>query len=82
MKRSKLKIHPDDWVSQGTPATPANQPARPAAEVSAEPTKRLTLDLPASLHQAFKVHAATQGHTMVELLRAHIEALTQKGQAS
>ncbi len=45
-------------------ATPGPTTAAPAR------TKRLTLDLPESLHRAIKVSAAQDGVTMAEKLRA------------
>jgi hypothetical protein len=36
-------------------------------------TKRLTIDLPADLHRRFKIRAATDGTSMVDLVRDWIE---------
>jgi len=43
-------------------------------EASDEPTKRLTLDIPESLHRAIKVSCAGRGTKMAEEIRALLEA--------
>lgn len=65
---------PDDWVRTRTqPEAP--QPAQPEpAPTAPGQTKRLTVDLPADLHRALKIHAASQGVQMVELVRQWIRA--------
>ncbi len=57
----------DDWVD--------GRPAR-----TAEPTKRLTIDVPVSLHQRIKVQCTLQGHNMADVLRAILQ--TQFGSES
>lgn len=53
--------------------------AKPAAKaVSHEPTKRLSLDLPASLHKRFKTACSATDRKMVAELQAFIEARTQE----
>jgi hypothetical protein len=47
---------------------------RPAA--AAEPTKRLSLDLPASLHRRFKTACSATGRKMVGEIEAFIEHRT------
>jgi hypothetical protein len=57
----------DDWVktprTETEPITPVSKPE------DGEKTKRLTLDIPESLHRAIKSQAAQAGTTMVEMLR-------------
>lgn len=50
----------DDWV--------ADRPTR-----TTEPTKRLTIDVPVSLHQRIKVQCTLQGQNMADVLRAILE---------
>lgn len=74
---------PDDWVhARATPVTdeptPTTAPAKVEATESVE-LKRLTVDMPAELHRALKLHAAQQGVQMAELVRRWIVAgLEQK----
>ena len=56
----------DQWVTERT--TDAAQPEQPV-----EKMKRLTLDIPESLHQAIKLKAVEQGVTMANMLRALLE---------
>lgn len=44
-----------------------------------EATRRLTLDLPESLHRAMKIKAATTGVTMLEEVRSLLEVHYGKG---
>jgi len=55
------KLDVDAWV-QGREIKP-----------KAEPIKRLTIDLPASLHSRFKTHCAIHGIKMIDILRNFIE---------
>jgi hypothetical protein len=50
---------------------PAAQGGTPDAEPG--PIKRLTLDIPESLHRRLKVCAAREGTTMLQLVQAWIE---------
>lgn len=43
-------------------------------EATDEPTKRLTLDIPESLHRAIKVSCAGRGTKMTEEIRVLLEA--------
>ena len=53
------------------------QGAKPAAKAaSVEPTKRLSLDLPASLHTRFKTACSATNRKMVGELQAFIEQRT------
>ena len=47
------------------------EPVEP--ETKPEKIKRLTLDIPESLHKAIKLKATSEGVTMVELLRELLE---------
>ena len=57
----------DAWVAKA-PATTAEAPATPA-----EPMKRLTIDVPASLHSRIKVQCAQEGQKMADVIRALLE---------
>ena len=56
----------DQWVTERR--TDSTQP-----EQTVEKMKRLTLDIPESLHQAIKLKAVEQGVTMANMLRALLE---------
>jgi len=53
----------DAWVAHRSPT----------ASGPSEPTKRLTLDLPASLHRRIKAQCARDGVAIVAVLRALLE---------
>lgn len=53
----------DDWVQ--TRATESDEPT--------EKMKRLTLDVPESLHRAIKSKAVSEGVTMADMLRELLE---------
>ena len=55
----------DKWVENR--ATPT------AAEEPGEPMKRLTIDVPASLHRRLKVTCAARGSKMADEIRALLE---------
>ena len=57
----------DAWVAKA-PATAVEAPAAPA-----EPMKRLTIDVPASLHSRIKVQCAQEGQKMADVIRALLE---------
>ena len=84
---AELPGEADQWVHSGNDPTPAAAgpvapaPAPPAPAVTApqrEATRRLTLDVPASLHFAMKMRATATGVAMVDeitpLLHAHYAA--------
>lgn len=87
-KRPNLTQRPsttaaDQWVHGGDPAQETTATASPAAAPATspisppparEPTRRLTLDIPERLHRAMKIRAATTGVTMLEEVRALLEA--------
>lgn len=54
----------DEWVEKGKESVPA----KPAEEM-----KRLTLDIPESLHRRIKTGAATRGRKIVEEIREILE---------
>ena len=56
----------DEWV--GTRGETAVTPAAPG-----EPTKRLTIDLPESLHRRVKVGCAMEGTSVASEVRAFLE---------
>ncbi len=64
---------PDEWVS--TDSTSPPQPTKPA-----EKTKRLTIDIPLSLHQRVKSQCALKGENMADVVRELLEK--QFGQES
>ena len=51
-------------------------PAAPVKAAPVEPTKRLSLDLPASVHMRFKTACSATGRKMVSELQAFIEQRT------
>ena len=56
---------PDDWVSDRTG--------------SGEPMKRLTIDIPLSLHQRVKSQCALKGEKMADVVRELLEKRFQAG---
>ena len=54
----------DAWITQGK---------EKGVALSQEKTKRLTLDLPESLHRAIKRQAVDEGVPMVDMLRELLE---------
>lgn len=72
----------DEWVSASEPisepvserplATPPN-PAIPQSSIESVKMKRLTLDIPETLHRSIKLQAVTQSVSMVDLLRTLLE---------
>jgi|GEM_PF-878516 hypothetical protein len=76
---------PDSWVRGGggaAAAAPEPESALPAAAAAAaeaapeasEPMKRLTIDVPASLHRRIKVACALNGVKIADEVRALLEA--------
>lgn len=63
----------EEWVTNREALAEA-EPLLPSAETAKpEKIKRLTLDIPESLHKAIKLKATNEGVTMVELLRELLE---------
>lgn len=58
------------------PASPPPAPAPKPVKEEAEPTKRLSLDLPETMHTRFKTACSATGRKMVGELTAFIEART------
>ena len=82
-ERPSTAADADKWVQGGDPAPAETTPAPAVAQAAAAPapaaiptpapreaTRRLTLDIPDSLHQAMKVRAAMTGVTMLAEVRA------------
>jgi hypothetical protein len=67
----------DGFVARGAEQETAALP-KPAAPPSPEPTKRLTLDLPISLHRKFKKKAVDHDKTMMQFLIEAVEAWTRE----
>lgn len=68
----------DDQIlafEQGGAGHDTQKAAKPTND---EPTKRLSLDLPASLHTRFKTACSATGRKMVGELQAYIEARTRE----
>ena len=76
----------DEWVSASEPASepplaapiaapPESSLAPPTPQTPIEPVKmkRLTLDIPETLHRSIKLQAVTQSVSMVDLLRTLLE---------
>lgn len=61
----------------GHDTTRASKPVGKTAKMD-EPTKRLSLDLPASLHTRFKTACSATDRKMVGELQAYIEARTKE----
>jgi hypothetical protein len=72
-----VRKDPDRWVQEGAEkpvAIPA--PSEPVPEpVVAEKMKRLTIDLPETLHQDFKIHCTKKGLKMADVVREMLETL-------
>lgn len=62
----------EEWVSDRT--TEKSEPLKKAEKI-----KRLTLDLPESLHQAIKMKAVERGETMADMLRTILEENFRRG---
>jgi predicted DNA binding CopG/RHH family protein len=63
----------EEWVTNREALVEAEQPATVTETTKPEKIKRLTLDIPESLHKAIKLKATNDGVTMVELLRELLE---------
>ncbi|NEP61205.1 MAG: hypothetical protein F6K31_30215 [Symploca sp. SIO2G7] len=78
---TKPKANVDDWVDnrevpEEPPVAETPAPVEPEPEVEEpqkEKMKRLTLDIPESLHRRIKGKAVMEGVTMVEMLRELME---------
>jgi hypothetical protein len=56
----------------------ADDNPQPAPKPPAEPMKRLTIDIPESLHLRFKIKAAQNKTTMMQVLSEAVEAWTRE----
>lgn len=65
----------DTWVEQGAETKP---PAAKPATVEKEPIKRLSIDLPASVHKELMVYCATNGTKAAQVVRSLLEELLHK----
>ena len=64
----------DEWVSASESLSePAPEPAIPQSPIEGVKMKRLTLDIPETLHRSIKLQAVTQSVSMVDLLRTLLE---------
>lgn len=63
----------EEWVTNREALVEAEQVLAPVETAKPEKIKRLTLDIPESLHKAIKLKATNEGVTMVELLRDLLE---------
>jgi len=63
----------EEWVTNREALVETEQPLASEPEPKLEKTKRLTLDIPESLHKAIKLKATIEGVTMVDLLRELLE---------
>ncbi|MGB7415393.1 MAG: hypothetical protein WA902_14395 [Thermosynechococcaceae cyanobacterium] len=64
----------DEWVE--TRSSSVQQPTNQASDLPqgvSKKMKRLTLDIPETLHRAIKSHAVSEGRTMVDTLRELLE---------
>jgi len=63
----------DDWVEGKKKTSPEHSTRTKGVAGTPGKLKRLTLDLPESVHKAIKRKAVDKGTTMVELLRTLLE---------
>lgn len=68
----ELKDAPPATPATGNPPSAMTGGTAPASSAR-EATRRLTLDLPESLHRAMKIKAATTGVTMLDEVRSLLE---------
>lgn len=60
-------------VTFGGKPTSSRTPTSPDEWVADEPTKRLTIDIPLSLHQRVKIQCTVEGVNMAEVVRGLLE---------
>lgn len=73
----------DAFVSgSAAPTAPVATPSPIATTPASEETKRLTLDIPKSLHRAFKLACAERDVSMVEDITTYIRSRCAKGGAA
>jgi len=76
--KENLPSDADQWVRGGQPADAA--PPKPQPETG--PQKRLTLNLPADIHTAFKGRCVIEGVTIQDKVRTLIEHELSAGTAT
>lgn len=62
----------EEWVNPTEPP-PKLSPELPLTPIESVKMKRLTLDIPETLHRSIKLQAVTQSVSMVDLLRTLLE---------
>lgn len=76
--KPKVRTSPDDamndWVKQGAETS---APAIKAAPEAKEPIKRLSIDLPASVHKDLMMYCAANGTKAAQVVRGLLEKLLQ-----
>ncbi|MCW1844211.1 hypothetical protein [Prosthecomicrobium hirschii] len=78
-KNPNTKVAPvpeaEDWVKSrvGKEAVPDPEPAPVVHVAPAEPMKRLTIDVPMSLHRKLKTKCAGEGEKMADVLRRMLD---------
>ncbi len=76
-KKVAIKIKPetkkqaDAWVSESPQEEQGTKQTRP--EPTLQKTKRLTIDIPETLHRTLKIKAAVEGVRMADLVRSWIQ---------
>lgn len=79
MKKTPIPPRPpsqqaaDAWIGGATEPTATSHETRQPAAPAGEETKRLTLDIPKSLHKAFKALCADADTTMVNDITHYIK---------
>jgi hypothetical protein len=63
----------DAFVQGYAADAPATVPAAPPEKIA-----RVTVEIPASLHRAFKAKAASEGHKIANLVRGWVEGYANK----
>lgn len=63
----------DDWVENRDTESNVSKPQESKPEAASVKMKRLTLDIPESLHRAIKKKAVEDGETMADQLRSLLE---------
>ena len=66
------------YEKSGTGHDTPKETQTPSAKVAAEPTKRLSLDIPQSLHKRFKTACSATDRKMVSELQSYIKRRTEE----
>ena len=75
---SEEQIRAYESSGTGHDTRETTKPAREIATKDAEPTKRLSLDIPQSLHKRFKTACSATDRKMVSELQGYIERRTEE----